>query len=147
MPSFTLTQSIDAPPETVFDVLADHRGMPKISAIRRVDIEKEGDPAPGGLGTIRVLHLAGPPVREEIVAYEPPTHFAYKILKGAPVRDHLGDVTLEKIAGGTFVTYRTDVKPVPVAGHAFAGMLRAVAIPVLLRGLKKESERRAASAA
>jgi uncharacterized protein YndB with AHSA1/START domain len=147
MPSFTLTKTVDAPPEIVFDILTDHRGYPKITPIRRVELEREGQPAPNGLGAIRVMHLAGPPLREEITTYERPSRFAYKILSGAPLRDHLGDVTLEPIAGGTLVTYRVDAKPVPVAGHAFVGALRAVAIPGLLRGLKREAEQRAGAAA
>jgi uncharacterized protein YndB with AHSA1/START domain len=147
MASFTLTKTVDAPPETVFDVITDHRGYPDLTPIRRVELEREGDPPPNGLGTIRVMHIAGPPLREEVTVYERPNRFAYKILTGAPLRDHLGHVTLEPIAGGTLVTYRIDATPVPVAGHAFVAALRAIAIPGLLRGVKREAERRAGAAA
>jgi hypothetical protein len=148
MASFTLTKTVDAPPEVVFDVITDHRGYADISPIRRVDMEREGDPAPNGLGAIRVLHLAGPPLREEITVYERPTTFEYRILSGAPLRGHVGHVTLERIAGGTLVTYRIDGTPAPpVVGHAFMGALRTAAVPALLRGVKREAERRAAGAA
>jgi uncharacterized protein YndB with AHSA1/START domain len=148
MASFTLTKTVDAPPEAVFDVITDHRGYSDITPVRRVDLEREGEPAPNGVGAIRVLHAAGPPMREEITVYERPTRFAYKILSGAPVRDHLGQVTLEPIAGGTLVTYRIDATPaVPVVGRAFVGLLKAAVIPALLRGVKREAERRAGAAA
>lgn len=148
MASFTLTKTVDAPPEIVFDVITDHRGYADISPLRRVDIERAGEPAPNGVGAIRALHSVGPPLREEITIYERPTAFEYRILSGAPLRDHAGHVTLERIAGGTLITYRIDATPAPpVVGHAFLTALRTAAVPALLRGVKREAERRAAGAA
>jgi uncharacterized protein YndB with AHSA1/START domain len=45
-----------APPQTVFDVLTDHRGYAEYTPLRRVELEREGDPPPNGVGAIRVLH-------------------------------------------------------------------------------------------
>src|ERR1700761_7518598 len=94
MASFTLERRVNAPPEVVFDVLTDHRGYSKITPMRRVELEREGDPAPNGVGAIRVLHSVGPPLREEILVYRPPTRFAYTVISGAPLRDHMGTVEL-----------------------------------------------------
>ncbi len=46
--------------------------MPKLTPLRSSTLEREGTPAPNGVGAIRVLALAGPPIREEVTAYEPP---------------------------------------------------------------------------
>ena len=71
MASFTYVRQVAAPPEIVFDVLTDHRRYTEITPLRRAELEREGEPAPNGLGAIRVLAaLPGPPMREEVIAYE-----------------------------------------------------------------------------
>ncbi len=143
MASFTLFREVDAPPEVVFDVLTDHRRYAEITRLRKSTIEREGDPAPDGVGAIRVLAAVGPPIREEVVAYERPSRFSYKVLSGLPVRDHLGTVSLEPSDAGTKVTYALKAIPtIPFAGKVvMIGLERAVT--ELLDGVVSESERRA----
>jgi uncharacterized protein YndB with AHSA1/START domain len=145
MPSFTLQRSVAAPPEVVFDVLTDHRGYADVTPLRRVDLEREGEPPPNGVGAIRALHLVGPPLREEVLTFEPPRRFSYRLLSGAPVRDHVGTVELTPQDGGTAVTYAVRTTPtVPIGGAAVVAVVR-LAIKQLLSGVVAESERRAAS--
>jgi uncharacterized protein YndB with AHSA1/START domain len=141
--SFTLFREVDAPPEVVFDVLTDHRRYAEITRLRKSTLEREGDPAPDGVGAIRVLAAVGPPIREEVVVYERPSRFSYKVLSGLPLRDHLGTVSLEPSDGGTKVTYALKAIPtVPFAGKVvMLGLKRAVT--ELLNGVVSESERRA----
>ena len=94
MASFTFVREIAAPPEIVFEVLTDHRGYAEMTPLRKSELEREGEPAPNGVGAIRVLRAVGPPLREEVIAYEPPSRFSYKVLSGLPVRDHVGTVEL-----------------------------------------------------
>ena len=147
MASFTLFREVDAPPEVVFDVLTDHRRYAEITRLRKSELEREGDPAPNGVGAIRVLAAVGPPIREEVVVYERPSRFSYKVLSGLPLRDHLGTVSLEPSAGGTKVTYALKAIPtVPFAGKVvMLGLKRAVT--ELLNGVVSESERRAVAEA
>ena len=77
MASFTFTREIAAPPETVFDVLTDHRGYAELTPLRKSELEREGEPAPNGVGAIRKLTAVGPPMREEVIAYEAPSRFSY----------------------------------------------------------------------
>ncbi len=147
MASFTYERQVAAPPEIVFDVLTDHRRYTEITPLRRAELEREGDPAPNGLGAIRVLAaLPGPPMREEVIAYEPPHRFSYTILSGLPVRNHIGTVELSPSDGGTRVVYAIHTTPtVPLGGFAVVAVLKQ-AIKALLGGVAKESERRAADA-
>jgi len=101
MASFRLEKQVAAAPETVFEVMTDHRGYAKMTMLRRSELEREGEPAPNGLGAIRKLSAAGPPLREEVIAYEPPSRFSYALLSGLPVRDHVGTISLEPRDGGT----------------------------------------------
>jgi len=146
MASFTLERQVAAPPEVVFDVLTDHRNYNRITPVRRAELEREGDPAPNGVGAIRVLSLAGPPMREEVLAYDRPRRFSYTLFAGAPVRDHVGTVKLEPRDGGTHVTYAVRATPtLPFAGAAVIGVMKQ-AVKTLLGGVAKESERRTADA-
>jgi uncharacterized protein YndB with AHSA1/START domain len=146
MASFTYVRQVAAPPEVVFDVLTDHRRYPEITALRRAELEREGEPEPDGVGAIRVLGVAGPPMREEVLAYERPYRFSYTLLSGLPVRDHVGTVELEPKDGGTEITYAVKTTPtIPLAGPIFMAGLKK-AIRDLTGGVAKESERRAADA-
>lgn len=146
MASFTYVRQVAAPPETVFDVLTDHRGYADITPMRRSELEREGEPAPNGVGAIRVLHSVGPPLREEVIAFEAPSRFSYKLLSGAPVRDHVGTVLLTPEDSGTRVTYAVRTIPtLPLVGIAVVAVVRQ-AIRQLLNGISTESERRAAAA-
>ena len=146
MASFTYVRQVAAPPEIVFDVLTDHRRYTEITPLRKAELEREGEPSPNGLGAIRVLSaLPGPPMREEVIGYERPSRFSYKILSGLPVRDHVGTVELKPKDGGTEVTYAVKTTPtIPLAGPVFMAILKK-AIRDLTAGVAKESERRAAN--
>src|ERR1700749_586943 len=147
MASFTYERQVAAPPEIVFDVLTDHRRYPEITPLRKAELEREGEPAPNGLGAIRALSaLPGPPMREEVIAYDRPRRFSYTVLSGLPFRDHVGTVELSPSDGGTKVVYAIRTTPtVPVGGFVAVAVLKQ-AIKQLLGGVTKESERRAADA-
>jgi uncharacterized protein YndB with AHSA1/START domain len=145
MASFTYQRQVAAPPEIVFDVLTDHRRYTEITPLRKAELEREGEPPPNGVGAIRKLTAVGPPLREEVLAYEPGKRFSYKLLSGLPVRDHVGTVELTAEGGGTKVVYAVRTTPtVPLAGGAVVAVLK-VGIGQLLGGVAKESERRAAN--
>lgn len=145
MASFTFTREIAAPPETVFGVLTDHRKYSELTPLRKSELEREGDPAPNGLGAIRKLSAIGPPLREEVIAYEPDGRFSYKLLSGLPVRDHVGTVELTASGSGTKMVYAVRTHPtVPVVGAVVVAVIKQ-AVKGLVDGVVKESERRAAA--
>lgn len=146
MASFTLKREIEAPPETVFDVLTDHRGYARITPLRGAELEREGEPVPDGVGAIRVLRALGPPMREEVIVYERPSRFSYALLSGLPVRDHVGTVSLEPAGLGTAVIYAVKTTPtVPLGGAVVIAAMKQ-GIGRLLDGIAGEAERRAAEA-
>ncbi|HVO55674.1 MAG TPA: SRPBCC family protein [Solirubrobacterales bacterium] len=145
MASFTYVRQVAAPPETVFDVLTDHRGYAEITPMRRSVLEREGEPPPNGVGAIRVLSSVGPPLREEVLGYERPGRFSYKLLSGAPVRDHVGTVELSPEGEGTRMVYAVRTFPtVPLVGGAVVAVTKQ-AIKALIKGIASESERRASA--
>lgn len=143
MATLDFSRHVAAPPEVVWEVVADLRGMSDFTKFRKVEIEREGDPPPNGVGAIRVLHLVGPPVREEITAFDPPRRFAYRMLSGPPVRDHVGTVELSPSGSGTRMSYVVETTPtIPLVGGGLVAFLRWV-IEDIAAGIAAEAERRA----
>jgi uncharacterized protein YndB with AHSA1/START domain len=145
MATFTFERQVAASPETVFEVLTDHRRYAEITPMRRSTLEREGAPSPNGIGAIRVLSSVGPPLREEVIDYVPSTRFSYKLLSGAPLRDHVGTVVLSAEGNGTKVVYAVRTMPtLPFGAGALVGMVK-LGIKQLLNGISAEAERRAAA--
>jgi uncharacterized protein YndB with AHSA1/START domain len=145
MASFTYQQHIAAPPQTVFDVLTEHHLYAAITPMRKSVLEREGEPPPNGVGAIRVLTSVGPALREEVIAYSPPSRFSYKLLSGAPVRDHVGTVELQADGEGTKMVYAVRTIPtLPVVGGLVVAVVKQ-AIKALIKGISAEAEKRAAA--
>jgi hypothetical protein len=85
--------------------------MTRWTPARRVVLESEGEPAPNGVGAVRALHVLGPPVRERVTAFEPPSRMAYAMLSGAPLDDYVGEITLTPTEAGTLITWSIEFRP------------------------------------
>jgi len=126
-------------------VLTDHRRYAELTPLRKSVLEREGEPAPNGVGSIRVLSAVGPSLREETIVYRRPSRFSYKLLSGLPVRDHVGTVSLEAAGDGTKVTYAVRTNPtLPVVGSAVVAVVKQ-GVTQLLNGISAEAERRTAA--
>jgi uncharacterized protein YndB with AHSA1/START domain len=138
---FTLTRTTTAPIETVFDSLTNHRGIADyVWAVRRSTLDREGVPAPNGVGAIRRIEAVGPPIVEEIIDYRRPTRYAYKMLSGAPVRDHVGTVELREAGAGTEVSWHLrSTSKIPGLNRPLSLLLKRV-IGELLKGAVKAAE-------
>jgi uncharacterized protein YndB with AHSA1/START domain len=95
---------VRAPAAVIWAALADSRGWPAWSPNDSAELLREGDPPPDGVGAVRVFHTGRITVTEEITAFEPERRVAYKLLKGIPVRDYVGEVTLTPSADDPDVT-------------------------------------------
>jgi hypothetical protein len=81
-----------------------------------------------------------------VIAFERPRRFAYTLLSGLPVRDHVATVDLEPADGATRLTYAVRTMPtLPLGGRAVVAAARQ-GIKVLLSGVAGEAERRAGGA-
>ncbi len=143
MIDFTVERTVQAPIETVFAKLTDHRAYASMTWLRHSTLEREGSPAPNGVGAIRVLSVAGPPLRDEITAYEPPDHFAYKLISGPlPVRSYTGDVRLAEAGGATRIAYHVTVTPRPRLQPILRPVMKR-AIGQIVKGIAEAAEREA----
>ncbi|WP_327418446.1 SRPBCC family protein [Streptomyces sp. NBC_01233] len=113
MNEFEVRKTVAAKPQTVFDVFTDHRGYADlVGLIRHSELEQEGEPAPNGVGAIRVLRMPGATVREQVTEFDRPDHYSYRLLSGAPVDRFVATVTFRpKEEGGTELTYSVSADP------------------------------------
>jgi uncharacterized protein YndB with AHSA1/START domain len=128
-----------ADPQTVWEIVADHVGMSGWTPIRSVTLEREGNPAPNGVGAIRAIRAIGPVLREEITTFDPPSRLGYTLLSGAPVRNYHAQVVLGPSDSGTDITWSVSFEP------RLPGVRLVVSrtIASLVKGLVAEAERRA----
>jgi uncharacterized protein YndB with AHSA1/START domain len=138
------TARSDAPRDVVWRVLADGRRWSEWGEWQTTEYEREGDPAPDGVGAIRRFTRRPVTSREEVVLFEPPSRFAYTLLSGLPLRDYRADVTLtDSGGGGTNIHWESkfDVK-VPGTAFLFRPFIRWV-IADVAKTLAAAAEQRA----
>lgn len=122
MHTVRMEQRFTASPERVFALMTDH-----VAFGRAVDadirIEREGTPAPNGLGAVRVVRAKGTTTREEVVRWEAPRSMHYKIVGASPLRDHLGMVEVLPDGAGSRVDYQIRFRVPWYLGGALTGSL------------------------
>ncbi len=138
MRSVHVTRTIPAPPEAVFDVLADHANYDRFRPIHGSELIRQGDPAPNGVGALRRIKVRPLVFEEEITAYERPTRLDYLIVKlNVPFKHDGGSITLTPDGDATRVDWRSSFSvPTPVVG----GAQELIWQPVLARGFRRTLE-------
>lgn len=131
---------------TVFEVIADAPNWSRWNrSIGRASWEREGEPAPWGIGAVRALGASrGPLSRERIIEFDPPRHLAYDIVSGPmPVRGYRADVRLCEIdGGGTLISWKGEWSTrVPFVSGFLTKMVRGFATGAAREAERLESER------
>ena len=91
----------------MWDVYTDHVSWADWGRIGKVRLEREGTPAPNGVGCMRVISSGGISVYEEVMEFEPPRRMTYRVVRGGlPIKNHLGEVLFEEHGRATLVTWR-----------------------------------------
>jgi len=125
-----MQQRFDAPADRVFGLLTDHVGFGRALG-EDIRVERQGVPAPNGLGAVRAIHARGLTIREEVVAWETDRAMDYRVVSGAPFQSHLGEIRLVPDGGGTRVDYRIRYEwPWWLGGGVVGGLIA--------RGLEQE---------
>ena len=108
MRTFSSTAVSAAPPERVWELLADVTSWPGWSRFEHTAVEARGKALPEGVGAIRRLHADGIVSREQVVALERAARIALVGLDGLPVRRYRSEVALTRLrTGGTRIEWTT----------------------------------------
>jgi uncharacterized protein YndB with AHSA1/START domain len=112
---------VDAAPKAVWERLSDIAGMESWSGLP-VRMET---PGPVEVGTRRRLRMFGGWVTEEIVAWDPPRGYAYRLTSGAPLTHHRGEVSITADGGGSRVRWAVRFRSrLPLTGPLIAAVLQ-----------------------
>ncbi len=123
--SIQVERRLDAQPEAVFEIVADHARYDRFDGIRRSELVEPGDPDPNGLGAVRWVWLGPFRFEEEITAFEPPTRLDYLIrdAKTLPFRHEGGSIRLAPDGTGTHAVWTSSFEiPIPLIGGALDRM-------------------------
>jgi uncharacterized protein YndB with AHSA1/START domain len=143
--SYEINRTSSAPPSALFQLETDGPSWAKWGKplIIQSGWERQGDPAPAGVGAIRKVGLWPLLMREETLEYEQDRRHVYTFAgPPAPVRDYRAEVTFTpNDSGGTELCWRGEfTEPFPRTGAAFLAVMRA-AIGLLSGRLVRAAER------
>ena len=144
--SIRIERRLEAPPEGVFEVVADHARYDRFDGIRRSELPTTGEPAPNGVGAVRWVWIGPLRFEEEITAYEAPRRLDYVIrrVRTLPFRHEGGSIRLEPDGAGTHAVWTSNFEiPIPLLGR----VLDRIFARELARGFGRVLEKSASVAA
>ncbi|MCL2419017.1 MAG: SRPBCC family protein [Conexibacteraceae bacterium] len=108
MRTLTVSRTIPAPIDEVFDAYTDHEKLSQVLGVRSCRLTREGETEKNGLGAIRELDCGAIWLREQITGFDRPSRMEYSITKSRPRSRHeYGRVDFIETPGGTTVTWST----------------------------------------
>jgi len=146
MKTITVTRTIPAPIEKVFDLLADHANYQAHFGVKGSKLIREGKPDKNGLGAVRWIDSGPIQFEEEITLYDRPRRYDYLITKcSAPLEHQGGTILLESVGTATRVTWTSVMRvKMPLLGGLLTQVL-AARIGRAFGSMLKETERRLAA--
>ncbi|MEV0034042.1 SRPBCC family protein [Nocardia sp. NPDC050793] len=137
MATSTVDVVIAAPRDAVYKFFTERDGINAHLPLVQFTLKKPGSPTPEGVGAQYVVGRGGVGIVEETTKLVPGERMEYKIVKGAPVKRHVGIVTFSDADGGTLVSYTMESEPsLPVPAKAVEAGLR-VLINQFIKGTQK----------
>ena len=103
--SYAVEAHSAAPVEEVWPLIGEAGRWKEWSFLDRSELLRPGAPDAEGVGALRRFTSRGIGSTEEVVAFEPPHHLGYAIVKGFPVRHYRADVQLRPEGTGTLITW------------------------------------------
>lgn len=99
-----LQAQVRAPAARVFEAVADHEQCARLFGGRGVRV-KPGSDHPNGLGSVRRIGSGRFAFDETITLFDPPRRIEYRITRGSPLKNHLGQIRLDERDGMTHLDY------------------------------------------
>jgi hypothetical protein len=137
--SVHVTAESRATPSQVWTLLADGPSWTRWAGFDKVGYDREGDPAPHGLGAVRRIRIGRLTSTENVLAFEEDRRLSYDYVGTLPFKTYRADVTLTAVEGGTLIDWRSQF----TTKYPFTGALLRL---VMTRVLADISKRLAAAA-
>lgn len=110
MASSTVEAVIAAPRDVVYRIFAEREGINPHLPLK-VTLKKAGLSERDGVGAQYLLGRGPLGITEETTKLVPGERMEYKIVKGAPVKRHVGVILFRDTDSGTHVTYTMESEP------------------------------------
>ncbi|WP_216901275.1 SRPBCC family protein [Nocardia alni] len=131
MASTTIDTVIPAPRDVVYKLFTERDSLNGYLPIR-FTLRRPGAESPSGVGARYLVGLGGIGITEETTELVPGERMEYKIVKGVPVKRHVGTITFADAPEGTLVSYRMESEPkFPVPDRLTEIALRGLIAPFL----------------
>ena len=137
-----------APPQAVWALVSDATRYPSWGPWSNGRYEKDGETTPHGVGAVQVLRSAQRYLGrhttsvERILEAEEDRRLAYTVIRGIPVRNYRGEVTLTPAADGTRITWTATWDNTMLGRVAWRGL--RTFFPEMMTSLVAAAERDAA---
>ncbi len=117
----SIEETFDVPIDALFDVLTDHEGYGRFRGVKDCVLTQVGAPDRNGVGAVRRVDLEPlGRLHEEVVTFERPTLFEYRIIRSSPLPiDHRwGRIELFAEGNKTRALWQSEFTiPIPVLGR------------------------------
>ena len=114
-----------ATPEEVWRLLADVTTWTTWTRFSTAEYEREGAPAPHGVGAVRRMRVGPLRSRETVVEFDAPRRLSYGYEGSLPLKDYRADVTLVEHGDGTRITWHSEFAgKLPFLGPPLKALLR-----------------------
>ena len=115
-------------PDVAYALVSDPASMNLWSTAKVVSVSPGDSGHVAGVGALRDVHVPGffglsataSTLHEVILVAEPSARFSYKVIGGAPIKAHRGDIVLTPRDGGTELDWRVHIEFAIPFGDAFA---------------------------
>ena len=102
---------IEAPIESTWAIVSDHERMASWVGFDRVTITRSGTPDRNGYGAVRQMKGLPGTVQEEVLAWNPPHGYRYRVTQGSPFVCHQGEVRLQPVGQATELVWTIRFRP------------------------------------
>ena len=128
METIDIAMSIRTPFEGAWELLSDQEGYTFARQVSEATLIEKGREEKNGTGAVLKIRAMGATIFWEVVTFEPPDRFEYRITEfPIPFRHDIGSVELTSRDDYTDVRWRSAFEvPVPLAGHLLELIIRRV---------------------
>jgi hypothetical protein len=128
MQSINLGSHIRAPIENVWELLSDQEGYTFARQVKEARLLQEGDGDKNGVGARLKIRAMGASIIWEVVAFDPPNRFEYRITDfPIPFRHESGIMELSSSDDGTDASWVSRFEaPIPLIGRILEKIIGGV---------------------
>ena len=117
---------IAAPIESIWALVADHERMASWVGFGRVTVTRSGTPDRNGYNALRQISGLPGTVQEEVLAWNPPHAYRYRVTQGSPFVCHQGEIRLQPVGRAIELVWTIRFRPrIPGTGACCAGFSAA----------------------